>query len=362
MANVHKASSMAELMAAQKTTLVKLNKGEVITGVITKLSTSEITLDINAKTEAVVLEKERKLVRAMLAMFKVGDTVQASVLNPESDNGSTVVSLRRFLDDKIWDRLTNVQKNHEKIDVTIKGLTKGGYLVETKEGIDGFLPNSHVSFNQETTDLVGKTLTVMIAELNHETRKLIVSQKPVLGSEDFTSIIKQLKKGNKVDAIVSHITSFGLFVSIPVKGTSGEETFLDGLIHISEVSWEKVNELTGIYAVGDPVEVVVLGFDSNAKRVDLSIKQLTADPFEEVLKNFAVDQKVTGKVTKLIDAGIVIDLGEEGVEGFIKKEKVPPTIKYEVGQEVKLSVVDIDKKKHRINLAPILLDKPLMYR
>lgn len=354
--------TMAELMAKQKSSFITVHKGDIVKGVITKLTSSEILLDINAKTEASVMEKDRKLVHVMMTTLKVGDTVDAQVLNPESDNGNTVVSLRRFMEQKVWEKLADLQKNQEKIDVVVRGITKGGYLVDTPQGVDGFLPNSHVSFKQDTNDIVGKTLSVMIAELNRETHKLIVSQKPVIGQADFDSIIKTLKTGQKVNAIVSHITAFGVFVNIPVKGKKDEETFLDGLIHISEVAWEKVTDLSNMFEVGEEVEAVIIKIDTNSKRIDLSIKQLTTDPFEEVAKKYSVDQKITGKVQKVTEQGVVIDLGEEYIEGFIRKEKIPPTTTYKEGQELTLTVAEIDKKKHRMYLAPVLLDKPLMYR
>ncbi|MDE2589766.1 MAG: hypothetical protein KGL95_08900, partial [Patescibacteria group bacterium] len=131
-----KATSMAELMAKHTSPFVTVHKGDVVKGTITKLTPSEILLDINAKTEAVVLEKDRNLVRALMSMLKVGDIVDAQVLNPESETGNTVVSLRRFIDEKLWEHLGKLQKDHEKVDVTVKAQTKGGYLVETPMGID----------------------------------------------------------------------------------------------------------------------------------------------------------------------------------------------------------------------------------
>lgn len=350
---------MAELMAKHKTPLITLHKGEEVKGKITKLTPSEILLDVDAKTEAVVLEKERRYMRAMLSLLKVGDTVNATVLNPESDTGNAVVSLRKFIDNNIWEKLAQIEKNHEKINVIVKNPTKGGYIVETSEGLDGFLPNSHISFQQNTQDIVGQRLSVMIAELHPETHKLIISQKTVLDSKDFDDLAKLLKVGQKISAVIAHIASFGLFVSISVKD---KETFLDGFIHISELSWDKIEDITSEYAVGNTIETIVTGFDTNAKRVDLSIKRLTNDPFEEALKKYKVDQKVIGKIAKISDMGVVVDLEEDGIEGFIRKEKIPPTTKYEIGQKITATVSQTDTKKHRIYLTPVLLEKPLTYR
>lgn len=353
---------MADLMAKHTSTFISLKRGETITGKISKLTSGETLLDINGKTEALVLEKERKLVKAMLSMLTVGEDVQATVLSPESDNGMPIVSVRKFLDQKIWNKLFDIQKKQEKLKIHVQMATKGGYLVETEYGLDGFLPNSHVSFDKHAEDYAGKTLEVMIAELNQETRKLIVSQKPVLSQANFDDIAKTLKIGTKVEVIVSHITQFGVFVSIPVKTSSGEETFVDGLIHISEVSWEKVLDLFSMFTVGESVQVVVTGIDTTGKRIDLSIKRLTTDPFEELLKKYQLDQKVTGTVMKISEQGVVVSLSDDELEGFIRKEKIPPTTKYEEGQKITTIVTDVDSKKHRVYLTPVLLDKPLMYR
>lgn len=356
------ASSMAELMARHQKPLVTVNKGQELQGIVTKLTPSEVLLDINAKTEAVVLEKERKFIRAMMTLLKVGDTVTASVLNPESDTGNTVVSLRKFLDNKIWEKLAKIETNHEKMDVIIKGLTKGGYTVETIGGIDGFLPNSHVSFKQETQDLIGQTLPVMIAELHPETHKLIVSQKTILGVKDFDDLAKTVKVGQKISATIAHIASFGAFVSIPLKDKDNKETALDGFIHISEISWDKVIDITSLYAIGDVVDVVIVGYDSNAKRIDVSIKRLTKDPFEELLKQYTADKKVTGTVSRITDTGVIVELENDGIEGFIRKEKIPPTVKFQPGQKITMTVTQTDAKKHRVYLSPVLLEKPLTYR
>jgi len=358
-------SSMAELMARYTSPLVTFRKGQEVEGVITKLTPSEILLDLHAKTEAVVLEKEKTYIRAMLSFLHVGDKVKAMVLNPESDTGNAVVSLRKFIDEKQWEVLATVQKEHEKIEVTVTGTTKGGYLVTTQQvrlpglgnvgqGIEGFLPNSHIS---QLAPHVGNSISVMIAELDPKVKKLIVSQKTILGEEEFEQLAKSLKTGEKVTGVVSYIAAFGVFVTISVG-----ETRLDGFVHISEISWDKVSDINEVLAMGQTIDAIALGFDKTAKRIDLSIKRLTKDPFENIMKEFPVDKKVTGTVEKITDAGVIINLGIAGVEGIIRKEKIPPTVTYKEGQKIPLTVSQIEAKKHRILLTPVLLEKPLTYR
>lgn len=362
--NITDESPMAQLLKKKAAPLVTLQKGTAVVGVVTKLTPAEILLDINSKAEAVVLEKDKKILRNLLRLLKVGDSVTATILNPESDLGHTVVSLRRFADDKLWEMLTRMQKDQEQVPVVIKEATRGGYLVETQTGVSGFLPNSHISFKQDTHDLVGQTITVLVFDINREMKKVIFSQKAVMGVSDFDAEIKTLKIGQKVNVIVSNVTSFGIFVSLPVPIKNGLEKFLDGLVHISEVSWDKIDTLSDMFTIGDTMEAVIVGFDKNAKRIDLSIKKLTLDPFEEAMKEYAVEQKITAIVSKIVDAGVLftVGTGEIAIEGIMRKDKIPPTVSYEIGQKVTATISQIDTKKHRIVLLPVLLEKPLGYR
>jgi len=248
------ATSMAELLQRQKASFISVKKGETVKGRVTKLSPTEILLDISGKANAVVLEKEKRLMKQLLGMLKVGDEVTASVLNPESDLGYTVVSLRRFLEENVWKKLEEQKKAQEKISVLVRENTKGGYIVEAQNTITGFLPNSHISASQNQ-QLVGKTIEVVIVELDRENKKVIFSQKAVSGDADLKKAKTVLKSGSKLTVTVINVTSFGIFVSVPL----GEGTFIDGLIHISEVAWDKVENIASMFNQGQEIEVVVMG-------------------------------------------------------------------------------------------------------
>ncbi len=348
---------MADLMKSVQTKFVTLKKGDAVTGVVTKLTSSEILLDINAKTEAVVLEKDRRLMHLLLSLLKVGDSVTASVLNPESDMGNPVVSLRRFLDEKTWGKLEKLQKSQEPVDIVIGEMTRGGYTAATKDGFSGFLPNSHVSLSTAGENLVGKTVKAMIFELDHSQHKIIFSQKITMSTADFEKAAKELKFGQKISATVANVASFGVFLNIQIS----QDLSLEGFVHISEVSWDKVDDLSVLFSAGDKIEGVVIGFDKEARRVNVSIKRLTADPFDQISKEFSIDKKVTGTVEKVLSTGVVVTLGEN-IEGFIKKDKIPPTVTFKAGDSVTVTVSEIDKKKHRIVLTPVLQAKPIGYR
>ncbi len=353
----NKPTTMAELLASHKTSFVNVSKGQVLSGTITKLTSSEILIDIGAKTEAVVLEKDKRILKSLLTSLKVGDTVTVSVLNPESDYGNPVVSLRRFNDERIWERLENLQKNKEQVDVTVGELTKGGFLVSTKDGLSGFLPNSQTTFLQNAENLVGKEIKVLVIELNRALRKVIFSQKATATAEDFAKATKNLKVGQIIETTISNIAPFGIFSTIELD----DKTLAEGFVHISEVSWGKQASIPEEFKAGEKIKTQIVGFDKESKRVNLSIKRLVKDPFEEKLKSFVPDQKVSGNVSKILSSGVLVTLGE-GIEGFIKKDKIPPTLSYSEGSLVNATVVEVDIKKHRVILVPVLTEKPLMYR
>lgn len=350
-------SPMARLLAGHKKPLITFKKGDLIKGVIIKLTPHEITVDINGKTEAVVLEKDKKILKNLLSQLKVGDTVEVSVLNPESDMGHTVVSLRRFLENQTWGMLANLQKDKKSVRIIVSAATKGGYIVSIKDGVSGFLPFSQTSFLEEQDDLVGKTIEVKVVDLNRSSRKIIFSQKAMTGVEDFEDVAKIFTKGKKITGTATNITAFGIFISIPF----AHGKFVDGLVHISEIAWEKVEHLEELFSVGQQIEAVIIGTDKEARRVDLSIKRLTDDPFTKIIAAFPVDKKVAGKVSAIQEIGIIFDLGNN-IEGFMKKEKIPVGTSYKTGQEVSLTIAEIDTKRHKIIVSPIMLRKSVGYR
>lgn len=356
-ASKSKSMTMAELLASHKTTFVKVSKGEILQGTITKLTSSEILIDIGAKTEATVLEKDKKILRSLLSSLKVGDKVSVMVLNPESDFGNPVVSLRRFNDDRIWEKLENLKKNKEHIDVNVDESTRGGFLVSTKDGISGFLPNSQTAFLENSSGLVGQTIKVLIIELSRPLRKIIFSQKATMASEDFEKDVKNLKAGQTISATISNIAPFGIFLSISLP----DGKFVEGFVHISEISWEKVLTVPDNFKAGDKIEAQIINFDKESKRVNLSMKQLTKDPFEEKLKLYTADKKVKGTVVKVLSSGVLVAL-DEGIEGFIKKDKIPPTLSYKEGSSVTATVIEVEAKRHRVILVPVLTEKPIGYR
>lgn len=355
------ARSMAELLKSHKVSFKTFRKGDIVEGKIAKLSKNEILVDVQAKSLAVVLEKEKSLLNTLLNTLHTGDNVEVSILNPESEMGNPVVSLRRFMGNISWKKLETAMKDEAQIVVRVTDITKGGLVVVTDSGISGFLPNSHMNAGTES---VGRDIKVRVIEINRADNKLIFSQKITISKDMFDEAIKKLKTGEEITVTIMNVVPFGVFVSLSVSGmknSSGEPLTLDGLIHISEISWEKVEDIGTLFVSGQEIRAKIIGFDKNTRRVDLSIKQMTSDPFEELILKYPIDKKVTGIVAKVDDAGVIISF-TDGTEGLIKKDKIPPTVSYKEGQSVNLTVSDIDKRRRKIHLVPVLLEKPLMYR
>lgn len=355
-----KATSMADLMAGYKGTIVALKKGDNVEGIVTKLSKNEILVDLHSKGEAFVLEKDPRILKNLMASVKEGDTVEVSVLSPESESGQPIVSLRKFLDQKTWAVAEELKKNQKQIDATVMEVTKGGYVLNAANGLSGFLPNSHTSFSQAQSLTAGKVIKVSVADFNKEEQKVIFSQKTTMPLEEFEKVVAVLKSGQKISGKISHVANFGLFVTLH-PFTDDQDRSVDGLIHISELAWERTEDIASLFTAGTVVEASVLGFDKDARRVDLSLKRLTLDPFEKLKEAYPVDKKVQGRVVRVEGGNIFVSLGE-GVEGMIKKEKVPPTVTYSVDSIVNATVSSLDTRRRRIELVPVLLEKPIGYR
>jgi len=355
---------MAELMARQGKAVESLKKGQEVTGTITILTAQEIMVQLDNKTDVLVFEKERKLHKQLITLLKLGDKVTGMVLYPESDAGYPVITLRPFMEKKVWESLEKLQKSGEKVTVTVTDNTKGGLVVEAENGVSGFLPNSHMASNEKMDDIVGRKLSVSIAELHKDSGKVVFSQKESLTANDFVSLAKQYPAGTKITGKISGVTSFGLFVTLPyAKNTA--EVHVDGLVHVSEISWEKTEDIAALFTKGQTVDAVVIGVDPRSKRIDLSIKRLTGDPFQKIMESFPIEKKVTGTVGEMTEVGLLVDLGEidgVAVEGLMKKDKISPTTTYEKGQKITATVVAIDARKRKVMLTPVLLEKPLMYR
>lgn len=345
-------STMEELLAQTGHEVKGIKKGDQVEGVVSAIGPHEILIDIKGKTEGIVLEKDRRLYNELLSQLSVGTKVKAVVISAESDNGHAVLSLRREMMDKNWTILLDKKEKGEEVEVVGVELTRGGLLVETM-GLRGFIPLSHLDGKEPPESLVGTKFKARILDLDRKERRIVISQKAGrIDKASLKALLAKLKIGQEYKGTISGITNFGIFVKI------GE---IEGLVHISEISWEKVDEIGKMFTVGDAVTVLVIGVDLDNGKLNLSLKKLTADPWEEVAKMYAKDQTVSGRVSKVSSFGVFVNL-DSGIEGLIHKSKIPSGVEFKQDARIECVVESVDAKKRRIALVPLLKEKPVGYR
>jgi len=346
---------MAELMAAGSSKFTTLKKGDIVDGTVKKLTPKEILLDIGAKSDALVIEYDRANLNNLLAMLKVGDRVKASVISAESEEGFPVLSLRRMLDEMVYGKLGAQQKSQEKVKITVMdGNSRGGYFAETRDGVKGFLPLSQV---MPEADIIGKTFDAIIIESDRAKKRVIFSQKATVYVIDPKEIEKSVKKGESVEGVVESVTGHGIYITLTVAGSAK----IEGFVHVSEISYQRVEDVSTLYTKGDKVTAQVLEIDSENRRVNLSVKRLQKDSFEEAKTKYPLEQEMSGTITDIKSRGVTLKL-DEALSGFIPAAKIPTETAYKVGDLITVQVTGYDEKRRLILLAPVMKTKFVGYR
>lgn len=355
------AKTMEELLASQPK-LVTLYRGQEVEGEIVAISEKEIILDLGTKSEGII--PTRDIPKDKLAVLKKGEKLKVFVNILENESGQVAVSLQkqlvvlrggpsragrsrggRSID---WSKFIQAQNQKSKLQGKVLEVNKGGLIVEVS-GARGFLPNSQVGFELLTKagagleNLIGQDLTVIVVEIDSDNNKLIFSQRGQV-SDDVLIKLKEFKNGQKTKGKIVAILPFGLVVDI---------NKVEGLVFISDVSWEKVDDLSKIFSVGEELPVLVIGLDSELGRLNLSVKQLTEDPFAELAQKYPADEVVKGEITAVTDTGAVVKF-EDGLEGFLPASKMEAGSTYETGKIVTLLVDSVDTRRRKINLAPMI--------
>lgn len=345
---------MEQLLASAPKKLVKVFRNLEIEGEVVSITQNEVILDFNSKSEGVIPKKEFPQEQAN--NLKVGQKVKAFVAEIENESGQTSLSLhptvaklsRRRRGGVSYESFIQAQNQKRELSGSVVELNKGGLIVDVS-GQMGFLPNSQVGFDllskigKDTSDLIGQNIRLNVIEVDEGNNRLIFSQRTKL-SEDILKKLEIFKNGQKVSGKIVAILPFGLVLDI-----EGSE----GLVFISDVAWEKIEDLNTRFSVGQEIDALVLGTDLELGRINLSLKQLSKDPFGENSKKFQADDLVKGEVTAVTDAGVSVKLAE-GVEGFLPSSKVPPGKSYELGSEVSLLVDNVDLQRRKVNLAPMV--------
>jgi ribosomal protein S1 len=355
---------MEELLAATGYNLKGIKKTDVLPGVVARVSPGEIAVEVGGKTEGVVIDRELENYKDILLTLKPGDKVMAQVIVAENDRGQSVLSLRRFIFDKRWADLTAHQKSGEPVEVTLRETVRGGMLADYG-GLRGYIPQSQLdsSATKQTDRLSGRRVMVKVVEVDKETNRLVLSQRAIL--EDAT-LAKQkeladvIKVDETVDATITGVVPFGAFAKFKVT-KEGEEHEIEGLIHISEIAWEKVDDPNAYVKAGESLKAKVVGVDEKTGKVTLSLKQLLPDPWEHVLDILEKDSEVKGTVSRVSPYGIFVTLSP-GIEGLIHISKVTPGEEPKAGDEITCIIEEIKADQRKISLAMALKEKPMGYR
>jgi len=348
--------TMDELVAKMGKIQFGLKKGDTVNGTVVSVSPKEIYVDIGKKSFGIVAEWELEQVKDYAATLSVGDKVTAQVMNPENEAGFIVLSLRKSSSERRWTVLHEKKEKGEDIDVVGIEVAKGGLLVEW-QSLRGFIPATQLdhTVSNNPASLIGRHIQAKILEIDQTLNRLVLSQKAsTLGISPsvIRDKLKKIKPNDTVKGVVSGVVPFGLFVDVDG---------LEGLVHISEIAWEKVENPANFYKVGDAVEVVVMDVNQDEGKLNLSIKRLTPDPWKNILDRYPRDEVVSGKVVRQAPYGVFVQL-ETGIEGLIHISKIPSGTELKIGESIECMVENVDTAKRKISLTIVPKEKPVGYR
>lgn len=354
-------STMEELLSSYGSVVNSHKKGDVVSGVVASITGKEVLIDFGGKTEGSVGEKEWPQIKDYVSTLKPGDKITGIVISTENNRGQLVVSLRKASNVNKWGRSKELLDSGKSVTVKAVEVNRGGLLVEF-EGLRGFLPGSQLSspYQGDLGKMLNKSFVVKVIEVDQAQNRLVFSERAAGGGAEVAKKLEELKGkvkvGEKYKGKVSAVVNYGIFVNLEAPATGA-----DGLVHISEISWQKVDDLNSLFKVGDEVEVLVLGINENDGKLNLSLKQLQPDPWTSLAGKFEKDQTVSGKVTKVTQYGVFVQIGES-IEGLIRISKIPPTMEIKEGDKMSCTIETVDMVSHKISLLPILTEKPVMYK
>ena len=348
-------NSMDELLKLA-ISLPKLRRGDIVQGTIVTISRKEAFFDIGWKTNAILIQPETKELTTFLPYLKPGLKIAVRVVNTEAKAGFPVVSLQSFFEKGKWDILKEKFDKEEAVEVSVIGSGKGGLFIEVM-GIRGVIPKIQLTQNyiQNPQQLFNSKIKVKILEVDREKNRLVVSQKAAalgITQSKLTESFDKIKEGDVYDCKVIGFSNFGIFCE--VEG-------VEGLIHISEISWKKVSEPREYAHESEVLKAMVLQKNVRDYKLTLSLKRLQNDPWKDIEEKYPQDKEIKGTVIRKEPYGYFISL-EPGIEGLIHNSKITPETKIEVGKEIIAYVERIDKQHRKMSLVPATTEKPLLYR
>ena len=344
--------SVEDFLAAIDATIKNFDDGDIVEGTIVKVDRDEVLLDIGYKTEGVIPSRELSIKHDVdpSEIVSVGDVVEALVLQKEDKEGRLILSKKRAQYERAWGTIEKIKEEDGVVTGKVIEVVKGGLILDI--GLRGFLPASLVEMRRvrDLQPYVGKEIEAKIIELDKNRNNVVLSRRAWLEqtqSEVRSNFLNQLQRGQIRNGVVSSIVNFGAFVDL-----GG----VDGLVHVSELSWKHIDHPSEVVAVGDEVTVEVLDVDMDRERVSLSLKATQEDPWQHFARTHQMGQVVPGKVTKLVPFGAFVRV-EEGIEGLVhiselaeRHVEIPEQV-VTVNDDIFVKVIDIDLERRRISLS-----------
>ncbi len=337
----------AKLVGLYEQTLSTIAEKEIVKGTVVGFTEKEVVLNIGFKSDGLIQRTEFR----DMPDLKVGDVVEVLLENKEDMNGQLVLSRKKAMSERAWDNIMKAQENDEIVNGYVKTRTKGGLVVDVF-GIDTFLPGSQIDTKpiKDYDVYVGQTMPFKVVKVNHQFKNVVISHK-VLIEEDIeaqkSDILSRLEKGQVLEGTVKNMTSFGVFIDL-----GG----VDGLLHITDISWGRINHPEEVLKMDEKINVVVLDFDDEKKRISLGLKQLSSHPWDSLNTNLEVGAKVTGKIVNIADYGAFLEIAP-GVEGLIHVSEMSwsqhlrnPSDFMKLGDEMEAVVLTLDKEERKMSL------------
>ena len=333
-------------------TIVPFEEGDVVTGAVVRIDKDEVLVDIGYKSEGVIPSNELSIRKSVNPNeeVEIGEEVDALVLTKEDQDGRLILSKKRARFERAWRRIEAAAESGEPVHGSVIEVVKGGLIVDL--GVRGFLPASLVDIRRvpNLDEYLGQTIESKVIELNRPRNNVVLSRRAVLEEErkeQRQAILERLQPGLIIEGQISNIVEFGAFVDLDG---------IDGLIHISELSWSHVNHPSEILNIGDTVQVKVLDIDRDRQRISLGLKQTQEDPWQRVVDTYSVGDELEGKVTKVVAFGAFVEI-LEGVEGLVHISELAqqhvenPREIVQPGDDVKVKILEIDSERRRLSLS-----------
>ena len=344
--------SADDFAAAVERTVFEFKEGDIVAGTVVRVDPDEVLVDIGFKSEGVIPSKELSIRNSASPgeVVTVGDAIEALVLQMEDESGRLVLSKKRAQYERAWGRIEKVMNEGGTVSGPVIEVVKGGLIVDI--GLRGFLPASLVDLRRvrDLHPFVGEIIEAKVIELDKNRNNVVLSRRAFLEeaqAEQRHAFLDELQPGDLRKGTVSSVVNFGAFVDL-----GG----MDGLVHVSELSWQHVSHPGEVVSVGDEVTVKVLEVDRDRERISLSIRQTREDPWEEFAREISVGEIVDGAVTKTVPFGAFVSVGE-GVEGLVHVSEIAmhhvesPELELSIGQQVRVKVTEVDADRRRVSLS-----------